>query len=89
MELILLKEGCAELEWLWNWLAVHPINEGIADPCLATNEGQSWQYLGTFRHNGKVVHELRHRKHQKTNTKVDLKVSASPLFNEESILPKH
>ena len=90
MELLLLKEGSPEMEWLWEWLTNHPINESVLDdPTTALNRGEAWQYLGSFRHKGEILHELRHRCHPLTNTLIELKVSASPAFTEDQILPKN
>lgn len=88
MELILIKENSPEWEYMWNWLADHPINYSLTEPTLAFNEGQGWMYMGSFRQGKRVIHEFRHRNHPKAEGLVDLKLAASPDFNEDSILPK-
>lgn len=88
MELILLKVGSIEWEYAWNWLANHPINEGLSNPSTATNNGESWTYMGSFKEGKRIIHEFRHRSHPKTNERLDLKVQASEGVTEEQIEKK-
>lgn len=67
MEFVLLKIGSPEWEYIWNWLENHPINAGIEQPSVALNDGEAWQYIGSYRNGNTVVSELRHRKHPLTN----------------------
>jgi len=87
MELVLLKIGSAEWEYAWEWLANHPINEGLEDPSTATNENESWMYMGSYKQKDKVISEFRHRNHPKINGLSKLSVE-HPSFNEESISKK-
>lgn len=89
MEFILIKEGCPEWEYMWSWLGNHPANYDLEEPTLAFNKGEGWQYMGSFRQGHRVIHEFRHRNHPKAEGLVELKLSASSAFNEESILPKN
>lgn len=67
MELILIKPNTEAFEFMWEWLANHPINEGLTEPKIAENQGQSWEYMGTFRNNDKFITEFRHKCHPTTN----------------------
>ena len=67
MEMILLKQDSAEWNSMWETLANHPINEGLKSPKIAFNDGEQWQYMGSYRQDGKVIHDFRHRFHPKTN----------------------
>lgn len=89
MELVLIKPQSPEWDWMWNWLSQHPINENITEPSVATNENESWQYMGTFKQANKYVHCLRHRKHPLTQNVVELNVNASPILTEEQIVRKY
>jgi hypothetical protein len=83
MELILIKPESAEWEYIWNWLAAHPINEGLDDPSVALNplNDEIWKYQGSFRGaDGTAVHELLHRSHPKDNEFIELKVKNSDTF---------
>jgi len=88
MELILIKPNSLEWDFMWNWLASHPINEGIEEPSIAINNSEAWQYLGSFREGKRIIHEFRHRSHPKTNKRLDLKVQASEGVTEDQIEKK-
>jgi hypothetical protein len=83
MELVLLKIDSKEWEEIWNWLAEHPINEGIEEPKTASNEGQEWEYVGSLKQGDRVISSFRHRKHPYNNEVVN--VSYSHEVNPESI----
>jgi hypothetical protein len=85
MEMIILKEKCPEWEFAWNWLANHPLNKGLEQPDIAPNNGEGWQYMGSYRNNAQVIHEFRHRSHPVTNDVQFLKVNASETMNAEDI----
>lgn len=84
MKLVLLKPNSPEWDFAWNWVASHPLNEGIEDPSTALNEGQAWQYMGSY-YNGsdKLISEFRHRIHPKTGETQKLSIE-HPEFNIES-----
>lgn len=65
MEFIIIKQDSPEGDYMWNWLATHPLNVDLPDPMVAANKGEAWQYMGSFKHEDKVVHEFRHRNHPK------------------------
>lgn len=88
MELIVIKKDSPEWEYMWNWLADHPYNKELAEPMIALNENEAWQYMGSFKLKERIIHEFRHRNHPITKDVLELKVTASPNMNEESILPK-
>ena len=79
--MVLIKVGSPEWEYMWEWLATNPINEGLDTPSIAMNEGEAWQYMGSFKQNDKVIHSFRHRCHPRHGQKIDLHVSASPDFD--------
>ena len=85
MELALVKVGSPEWEYLWNWLASHPINVGLEAPSVALNEGEAWQYMGSFKQGDRIIHSLRHRCHPKHGQRMDLHVQASEGYNVEDI----
>jgi len=88
MELILLKIGSIEWEYAWNWLSSHPINEKLIEPSIATNEGESWAYMGSFREDKRIIHEFRHKCHPNTKGRLDLKVQGSDRFTDDQIEKK-
>jgi hypothetical protein len=88
MEYIIVKQESPEGEFMWNWLATHPLNEGLEEPMVALNEGEAWQYMGSFKHEDKVVHEFRHRNHPKVHGKTVISVRAREIFNLEWVEEK-
>ena len=68
MEIIIIKRESPEWETMWNWLANHPINSGLEEPSVAVNDqnGEAWQYMGSFRQGNRVISEFRHRMHPVT-----------------------
>lgn len=85
MEMIILKQNCPEWEYAWEWLANHPLNKDLENPSVAFNNGEGWQYMGSYRQNGQVIHEFRHRSHPVTDDVQFLKVNASESMNAEDI----
>ena len=84
MEMILIKIDSLEWEYMWNWLANHPINQDLEDPKLAPNDGEVWQYMGSYKNKDVVITEFRHRNHPKTNGLYKTSVE-HPFFDENSI----
>lgn len=66
MELVLLETTSPEWNKAWDWVAKHPINEGIDTPDLALNNGEAWQYMGSYKQNDVVISQFRHRDHPRT-----------------------
>ena len=85
MELVAIKIGSPEWEFMWNWLASHPINEGLEEPQVAENNGEAWQYMSSYLQSGKILHEFRHRNHPTTNKLEIIVLHGSNAFNEEQI----
>jgi hypothetical protein len=54
----------AAMDAAWQLLAHHPLNRGLAEPCVAWSSfgGDAWQYMGTVDGH----HEFRHRCHPRT-----------------------
>jgi len=85
MEMVLIKEGSQEWERMWDMVANHPINEGIEHPSIAMNNGEGWQYMGSFKQADVIIHEFRHRDHQKFGRREYLKFSASKDITDDDI----
>ena len=66
MDMILIKKDTTEWNTMWETLANHPINDGLEFPRIAYNDGEQWQYMGSYRQDGKIIHDFRHRNHPKT-----------------------
>lgn len=88
MDLVLVKIGSKEWDYMWEWLKNHPINEGIEEPTIALNDGESWQYLGSFMSGNRILHQFRHRSFPKGNYIKTLSVSGSKDFNPEIDIEK-
>lgn len=85
MELILIEPGSLEWNFIWTWLEAHPINKGIENPSIALNKGESWQYMGSYMQDDRVLHSFRHRHHPTIDTVSTVSVGASPNFTQEQI----
>lgn len=85
MELIFVKQDSTEWDFIWDYVAKHPINEGLDEPQTALNEGETWQYMGTFKNKDKIIHTFRHRFHPKTNDVYNLTFIGSETFSEDQI----
>lgn len=85
MELVLIDPNSPEWEYMWGWLEAHPINEGVENPSEALNEGEAWQYMGSFKKGQRIVHEFRHRKHPAIGKNKKLSVAGSESFTVEQI----
>ena len=90
MQMVLIKRDSQEWEKMWDMVANHPINEGIEEPSLAINEGEAWEYMGSFRQDNRIIHEFRHRFHSKFQRREYLKLNASETITDadiEKIIP--
>ena len=67
MELVLIKIDSTEWNVMWDWVAAHPINQGLDNPSVALNEGEAWQYTGSFKQDDKIISSFRHKFHPLTN----------------------
>jgi len=85
MEMILITPESIEWNFMWNWLANHPINKDNEEPTVCLNNTQSWQYMGSYKNGKKVITEFRHRIHPITNRVERLSVEHKD-FDEDSIL---
>lgn len=85
MELVFVKQDSTEWNYIWDFVANHPINEGIEEPQTAWNNGEAWQYMGSFKLNDKVVHQFRHRQHPKTNDRYYITFKGSDTFTDDQI----
>jgi len=83
MELVIIKEDTPEYKFMWEWLGNHPLNKDLELPMDAPNEGEQWQYMGTFKQGDRAVHEFRHRNHPVTNTVQLLTVVANNLTDDQ------
>lgn len=89
MELILIKPQSQEWEYMWKWLEEHPVNLGLEFPSIAEHKGQSWQYMGSYRQDGKVLHSFRHRFHPNSQRREDLMLNASKDLTIDEIEKKY
>lgn len=85
MKLVLIKQDSAEWNYMWDLVRNHPINESIEEPTIALNNGEAWQYMGSYRQDDKVIHTFRHRNHPKTNRRYDLTLHSSKGLTDEQI----
>lgn len=85
MELIFVKKDSTEWNYIWDFVANHPINEELEEPRTAFNEGEAWQYMGSFKNKDKVIHEFRHRFHPKTMGVYNITFNGSDEFTNEQI----
>lgn len=85
MELIFVKRDSPEWNYIWDFVANHPINEGIEEPQTAFYMGEAWQYMGSFKQGDRVIHEFRHRYHPRTQTRQHIKFNASENFTDDQI----
>lgn len=85
MELLFIKQDQSEWDYIWLWLELHPINQGLDDPRSANNNGIVWEYMGSYHNNNKVIHEFVHKNHPKTNKSYVATLEASETFNDNQI----
>jgi hypothetical protein len=85
MEMVLIKDGSQEWERMWDMVANHPINEGIEHPSIALNNGEGWQYMGSYRQDNRIIHEFKHRKHQRFGRIENIKFMASDKITDDDI----
>lgn len=85
MELILIKPNSSEWEFMWKWLEDHPINKDIVEPSIALNNGEAWQYMGSWQNGDRIIHSFRHRKHPVTNYIQNVSVQGSESFTPDQI----
>jgi len=88
MELILIKPQSNEWNYLWEWLAIHPINEDLEEPQTALHNGFAWEYMGSYMNGKKVLHTFKHRFHPKTLKEHNLALNASKDFTIDDIATK-
>jgi hypothetical protein len=79
MEMVLIKIGSPEWQYMWNWLKEHPLNSGLEDGYLAMHPDskEAWQYMGSYKNKDRVIHDFRHRQHPVTQKLEKLSVMAS------------
>lgn len=88
MNMILIKRDSKEWNLMWEWLASHPLNEGLEDPAVALNKdcGEQWQYMGSYGGNdGSVVSEFRHRAHPLDGSRKYLKMKHYGIVSNDDI----
>lgn len=88
MDFILIERESPEWQYMWEWLAQHPINEGITEPTVAEYHGEAWQYMGSVKQGDKAVHSFRHRNHPRTNLRYNLELASSATFTPDQIKVK-
>jgi hypothetical protein len=85
MDIVIVEQGSPEWDDMWNKLNDHPLNEGLEQPKTAVNNGEAWQYMGSYRQGDKVIHSFRHRQHPRDNQRKDINFYASDKFTSEQI----
>lgn len=83
MEFLKVKFETDEWKYMWDFVANHPINEGIENPFEALNENEVWQYMGTFKNKNKYVHEFIHKNHPTTNSSYKIAINGSDNVSED------
>lgn len=81
--MLILKLDSKEWDYMLTYLNEHPINEGRPFP--TPNDEIKWKYMGTYRHNGKVLHDFLHKNHPMINEEKKLVFSASKELRDEDI----
>jgi hypothetical protein len=89
MELILIEPNSKEWNYMWDWVANHPINNGLDDPSTAINNGEAWQYMGSYMQDNKIIHQFRHREHPYNNKTQHLSLGGSDEFTQEQISKRY
>jgi hypothetical protein len=85
MEMLIVKQNSQEWDWMWEYVAAHPINEDIQEPSVAINEGESWQYMCSFKHTDKIIHTFRHRLHPRFQRTEHIVFNSSEILTPEDI----
>lgn len=85
MNLILIKPNSPEWDYMWKWLEDHPLNKDIQEPSTALNEGEAWQYMGSWQQDDRAIHSFRHRNHPVTNNIQTVSVQASEDLTPDQI----
>jgi hypothetical protein len=88
MELVLMEIGSKEWEYIWHWLSIHPINQGLDNPTDAPNQGQAWAYMGSFKQGDRVLHTVRHLCHPSNNGLKEYTFNASSDLTPDQIKKK-
>lgn len=68
MEIVFVKQDSAEWLFMWLWLE------------LEITEYEVWEYVGSYRQEGKTVHEFKH-----TTTHKLISLEASETFTNDQI----
>jgi len=83
--MIIVKRDSDEWNYMWEYVATHPLNEGLPDTSIAMNQGEAWQYMGSFKQDSKVIHEFRHRFHPKTQKREYIKLNGNDNLGTDDI----
>jgi hypothetical protein len=70
-----VEEDSSEWDKMWNLLAAHDLNIGLADPYIANNNDDTWQYMSSEIKDGVAHHHFRHRLHPKTNDREVIEIA--------------
>ncbi len=88
MEFVLIKQGSPEWEFMWEWLAKHPINEGLEEPSVALYENEAWMYMGSYNEGDEYIHTFRHRNHPLTKGLINKSLKGNKQITEDQIQKK-
>lgn len=89
MEFVVIKIDSDEWQYMWDWLANHPINDGLDEPREANNNGAKWEYIGSYMHDSRIIYEFLHQMHPKTQSLMKVSVEGSKDFTSDYIAHKH
>lgn len=85
MNLVLIKIGSPEWELMWKWVEEHPLNKDLEDPSTALNEGEAWQYMGSYQLDERIIHTFRHRNHPRTNRVQNISLQGTNKLDNNQI----
>lgn len=76
-------------EWdaMWGTLGRMPYNRLLMQPTVCEDEhGETWQYMGSYAHEGAWVHEFRHRRHPVTGRREVARIPATLSFRAAPVV---
>lgn len=85
MNIVIIQRDSAEWNDMWDRLKNHPVNNGLEEPTVALNQGEAWQYMGSYQKSDKVIHEFRHRLHPLTDKRENVVFHASDKLTTDQI----
>jgi len=79
-----LKRDSDEWNRAWEELAKSPFNKGLKNPTIAHNQGEAWQYMGTYCNtDGEYIHNFRHRCHPVLNSRLYINIPVGDMSEDQ------